>query len=159
MPCHCYLLSYSLPALDPACLLLSQSLTCPRVLTHSLLSCRVASECSKPASQRTSRMRSLRQPRTSNGWLAAWLTALSICSPLPGVRWGSWLGLERGEGGRGESAGSRQCVHAYGVITGVLGSCAPGEGMVSTGTPRETASHMVSLPLEQMTPVHFEKSS
>ena len=42
---------------------------------------------------------------------------------------------------------------------GVITSGAPGEGMVSTGTPRETASHIVSLPLEQMTPVHFEKSS
>jgi len=42
---------------------------------------------------------------------------------------------------------------------GVEGSGAPGEGMVSTGTPRETASHIVSLPLEQMTPVHFENSS
>ena len=81
---------------------------------------------------------------------------------LLAVAWGAvgvMVGARTRRGGRGESAGSRQCVHAYGVITGVLGSCAPGEGMVSTGTPRETASHMVSLPLEQMTPVHFEKSS
>lgn len=30
--------------------------------------------------------------------------------------------------------------------------------MVSTGTPRLTASHTVSLPEETITPVHFAKS-
>ena len=64
-----------------------------------------------------------------------------------------------GAGARTGGEGRASTVTPMYACKGVITSSAPGEGMVRTGTPRETASHIVSLPLEQMTPVHFEKNS
>ena len=79
---------------------------------------------------------------------------------LLAVTWGAMgVMVMVGAGARTGGEGRASTVTPMYACKGVITSGAPGEGMVRTGTPRETASHIVSLPLEQMTPVHFEKSS
>ena len=75
----------------------------------------------------------------------------SVCSKPTSQRISAILSLVRAR----TSCGSAR---AWTVALRICSPC-PAVGSVSTGTPRHATSQMVSLPVEQMTPVHRWKSS